>query len=167
MSVFLRKLRSFASYTIKHAPYTVIVGLLLASVVSWCGDYAKLAVILVVGNLLCQATKVCLRSVFGEECTKRPKCVHRLERGGDFFVKETSGMPSGHSFTMFLFAALITLYIYRRGNLPRTAVTAVVVFLLAVVVSVQRVRENYHTHAQVVVGAVFGALSGAIAVRLV
>ncbi|KAL4115218.1 hypothetical protein PRIC2_013384 [Phytophthora ramorum] len=80
------------------------------------------------------------------------------------------GMPSAHSQFMGFFAAYVVVYTWKRMNSRRRLeqwFTIFSVITMAVLTCYSRIHLNYHSTDQVVVGAVFGVLTGVVWYMLV
>ncbi|RLN46051.1 hypothetical protein BBJ29_003383 [Phytophthora kernoviae] len=74
-----------------------------------------------------------------------------------------SGMPSAHSQFIAFFAAYVVAYTWKRLNSRRRLeqwFTIVSVLVVAVLTCYSRIHLGYHSTEQVVVGVVFGVLTG-------
>ncbi|KAF4324060.1 hypothetical protein BBO99_00002336 [Phytophthora kernoviae] len=74
-----------------------------------------------------------------------------------------SGMPSAHSQFIAFFAAYVVAYTWKRLNSRRRQeqwFTIVSVLVVAVLTCYSRIHLGYHSTEQVVVGVVFGVLTG-------
>lgn len=87
----------------------------------------------------------------------------------NFVKKATSfGMPSGHSQNAWFFFSFISLYIYNQyKNKPNnifTQITSIALiiatFIIATFISYSRVKINFHSTNQVIIGGVIGTILG-------
>uniref|UniRef100_A0A6C0EM81 Phosphatidic acid phosphatase type 2/haloperoxidase domain-containing protein n=1 Tax=viral metagenome TaxID=1070528 RepID=A0A6C0EM81_9ZZZZ len=72
-------------------------------------------------------------------------------------VKRHIGMPSGHSQTMCFSATFWTMYMLKKHSKSGIIIA---IWLLALIIMIDRMRRNCHTMFQVTVGAVIGVALG-------
>lgn len=168
-----------------QAPLYVIVGLVIAAIVSWSLQpllYA--AVFFVAGLLFNLALKHLVRWAFGADTDGRNGVMSRPSRcpgqlpdaapgaqceqcgpvvsyGPPLTGTAFLGMPSGHAQSMALVATAWTLYALRNiGNAWHLYGSCAFVWLWAAAVAFQRVWSGCHTWPQTCVGFVVGAALG-------
>lgn len=104
------------------------------------------------------------RPVGATDCSLTHQCGKKISK--------TFGMPSGHSQLVWALTTYFILYLYNidkeelEDNKHKQyiyGITYGIIVLLALIVSYSRVRMGCHTIQQVILGGIFGGLTGASA----
>lgn len=72
----------------------------------------------------------------------------------------SSGMPSGHSQTVFFAATFWSLFFIGKYGLKKNLLKIILFYLLAIIVASQRKLSNCHSGAQILVGSLIGVTLG-------
>ena len=76
-------------------------------------------------------------------------------------ISTSYGMPSGHSLEAMLISAFLCMYIIRTQEATyKRNINLVLVLLVGISISYSRVILGCHTHSQVIVGGLLGAIIG-------
>ena len=122
-------------------------------------------------EILNKILKTCCRSIIGDKKIpiigqgKRPSvAVFQLPQDGKMYKTSINsyGMPSGHSQLATLFSTYIILRSYYNSSLSqfqKISIYALMIFL-GIYVIYSRIKENWHTIQQTVVGGTIGILLG-------
>lgn len=152
--MFTKKLTSFFKFSIVHSPYTILVGTIIAYLISNKRYLIEFSALYLLSNIIIQCLKPAFRTLLPNAVCRRPSSSPDL-------LVETSGFPSGHVTMISMFA---TFFIMKtRGKFETTTVLT----LLVVLVSYQRYSSGSHDFPQILAGILFGIGFGLLANKMI
>lgn len=168
--LFLQETYSYIYNTLKVSPAVIYAACLLAFVATKEKFYLVLLIATIVfGDTMTHIQKRFFKKflpshIAERPCVKKTGCNRTSECGVFPRVNKNHisyGFPSGHAQISALAATLLSFYLYRENG-KKAYPSIFALFILVLLVALQRMHSNCHTFLQVVFGWLFGVIYGCI-----